>query len=237
MLILVGVAVADDILLAFQQAFDADPVSIFGGIVAINKTVDGTLAKQMSKTFLEIVLAPDFTPEAREIFAKKKNLRLLKVQNIDVANLDIRRIRGGLLIQEFDKGVLADNDSSKVVTKRSPTDQEWQDMSFAWKVCKHTKSNAIVLAKNGVTTGIGVGQVSRIWAAEQAIEHAGDKANDSALASDAFFPFDDVVREAAKAGVTSVIAPGGSKRDAQVISACNELNLAMVFTGMRHFRH
>ncbi len=230
-----GVAVADDALKAYELAHTADPMSIFGGIVATNKTIDETLAKQMGKTFLEIILAPEFTPKALEIFAKKKNLRLLKVQSTDSGGLDIRRIRGGLLIQEFNNSILAGK--PKVVTKRSPTEQEWHDIRFAWTICKHTKSNAIVLAKDKVTIGIGVGQVSRIWAAEQAIEHAGDKVKGSALASDAFFPFDDVVRLAAKTGVTSVISPGGSKRDSEVIAACDEFGLTMVFTGMRHFRH
>ncbi len=230
-----GVAVATDALKAYEQAHAADSISIFGGIVATNRATDEALAKQMSKTFLEIILAPEFTPKALEVFARKKNLRLLKVHGTDTRGLDIRRIHGGLLIQEFNSSILAGK--PKVVTRRSPTEQEWRDMRFAWIICKHTKSNAIVLAKDSVTTGIGVGQVSRIWAAEQAIEHAGNRAKGSALASDAFFPFDDVVRVAAKAGVTSVISPGGSKRDKEVIAAGDELGLAMVFTGMRHFRH
>lgn len=230
-----GVAIAASISDAYKYAYNADPVSIFGGIVAINKTIDETLAQQLNKTFLEIILAPDFSPEALKIFAKKKNLRLLKIVSKANFSLDISRIRGGLLIQEFDKEILAAE--PKIVTKRKPTEEQWRDMHFAWKVCKHTKSNAIVLAKNNVTTGIGVGQVSRIWATEQAIEHAGEQAQGSVLASDAFFPFDDVVRLAADKGITSVISPGGSKRDSEVIAACNELNLAMVFTGIRHFKH
>ena len=230
-----GAAVANDIFRAYEKAHAADPTSIFGGIVATNRAIDEALAKQMSETFLEIILAPEFTPEALEVFARKKNLRLLKVSDTNTGGLDICCVRSGLLIQEFNSSILAGK--PKVVTKRSPTEQEWRDMRFAWTICKHTKSNAIVLAKDNVTTGIGVGQVSRIWAAEQAIDHAENKAKGSALASDAFFPFDDVVRVAAKAGVTSVISPGGSKRDEEIIAAGDELGLTMVFTGMRHFRH
>lgn len=232
-----GVASADDLLSAYTRARDADPVSIFGGIVAVNQSVDTDLAHALADIFLEIVLAPDFTDDALEILTRKKNIRLLRVKHpVSSAHLDLRRVRGGLLVQDFDTGTLDDCDL-KVVTERDPDDDEWNDLRFAWAVCKHVKSNAIVLAKDETTTGIGAGQVSRIWAAEQAIEHAGRHARGSALASDAFFPFDDVVRTAAAAGITSVIAPGGSKRDPEVIAACNELGLAMVFTGMRHFRH
>lgn len=232
-----GVASADDLLSAYERARDADPVSIFGGIVALNQSVDTKLANALADIFLEIVLAPDFTDDALEILTRKKNVRLLRVEHpVSSSHLDLRRVRGGLLVQDFDTGTLDDCDLN-VVTERTPTDAQWRDLRFAWTVCKHVKSNAIVLAKDSTTTGIGAGQVSRIWAAEQAIDHAGAHTRGSALASDAFFPFDDVVRTAAAAGITSVIAPGGSKRDPEVIAACNELGLAMVFTGMRHFRH
>ncbi len=228
--------VAPTILGVYKLAHDADPQSIFGGIVAVNVEVGKELAEEMSKTFLEIVLAPSFSEEALAVFAKKKNLRLLHVTAEDKSKLDIRRIRGGLLIQAIDRGAL-DNCDLKVVTKLQPDETAWQDLRFAWTIAKHTKSNTIVLAKEGRSTGIGVGQVSRIWAAEQAIEHAGTSVTGSALASDAFFPFDDVVRLAGAHGVTSVICPGGSKRDDEVIAACDELGISMVFTGMRHFRH
>ena len=227
---------APTILDAYKLAHDADPQSIFGGIVAVNVEVNKGLAEEMAKTFLEIVLAPSYSEEALAVFAKKKNLRLLHVTAEDTSKLDIRRVRGGLLVQTIDRGNLDDCDL-QVVTKLQPNETAWQDLRFAWTIAKHTKSNTIVLAKEGRSTGIGVGQVSRIWAAEQAIEHAGESVAGSALASDAFFPFDDVVRLAGSHGITSVICPGGSKRDNEVIAACDELGITMVFTGMRHFRH
>lgn len=232
-----GVAVADDLLTAYQRAHAADPVSIYGGIVAVNGTVTLALAEELAKTFLEIILALDFEEGALEHLRKKKNLRLLRVTIPPKhGQFDIRSLRGGLLIQDRDEATLEDA-GVQVVTERQPSDDEWRDLRFAWTVCKHVKSNAIVLAKNAVTTGIGAGQVSRIWAAEQAIHHAGSAAQGSVLASDAFFPFDDVVRSAAAAGVRSIIQPGGSIRDDEVIAAANELGVAMVCTGMRHFRH
>lgn len=232
-----GVAEADSLLEAYQKAHAADPVSIFGGIVAVSHEIDAELARLMSQTFLEIILAPSYSEEARSIFAKKKNLRLLQVSvDSDVTQQNIRSIAGGFLVQSPDIFAL-ENADMHVVSERQPSAQELSDMRFAWKVCKHTKSNAIVLAQNNVTTGIGVGQVSRIWAAEQAIEHAGEQAAGSVLASDAFFPFDDVVRTAAAAGIKAVISPGGSRRDGEVIAACDELGMIMIFTGLRHFKH
>jgi phosphoribosylaminoimidazolecarboxamide formyltransferase/IMP cyclohydrolase len=232
-----GVGTAPDLLEAYKKAHAADPVSIFGGIVALNGTVNEALAEELNRTFLEIVIAPAFNEAALSILRKKKNLRLLRVtEGSSRGRFDIRRIRGGLLLQDMDEGTLDEVDL-KVVTKREPTEREWVDLRFAWTVCKHVKSNAIVLAKDGVTTGIGGGQVSRLWAMEGAVGRAGESAAGSALASDAFFPFDDALRLAAQAGVRSVIQPGGSVRDAEVIQAADELGIAMVFTGMRHFRH
>jgi phosphoribosylaminoimidazolecarboxamide formyltransferase/IMP cyclohydrolase len=231
------VAVAETLLEAYQKAHAADPVSIFGGIVALSDTVKLELAEELSRTFLELVLAPDYEPAALTVLAKKKNLRLLRVsERPPTGQLDMRRLRGGLLLQTFDE-VLLDEAQVRVVTIRQPSAQEWLDLRFAWAVCKHARSNAIVLAQRGATTGIGAGQVSRIWAVEQAIRLAGGRAAGSVLASDAFFPFDDGVRAAAAAGVTAVIQPGGAQRDQEVIAACNELGLALVMTGMRHFRH
>ena len=232
-----GAAVADDLLGAYKRAHAADPVSIFGGIVAVNETVTGALADELAKTFLEIILAPDYEAAALERLQRKKNLRLLKVTTPATSKgRDIRSLRGGLLVQDLDEGTLDDADL-RVVTERQPSGAQWRDLRFAWTVCKHVKSNAIVLAKEGVTAGIGAGQVSRIWAAEGAVARAGEAVKGSVMASDAFFPFDDVVRMAADAGVAAVIQPGGSVRDEEVIAAADELDVAMVFTGMRHFKH
>lgn len=232
-----GVAVAKTPLEAYQKAHAADPVSIFGGIVALSAAVTVELAEELSRTFLELVLAPDYEPAALTVLAKKKNLRLLRVsEQTPATQLEMRRLRGGLLLQTFDE-LLLDEAQLRVVSSRQPSEQEWRDLRFAWAVCKHARSNAIVLAQGGVTTGIGAGQVSRIWAVEQAIRLAGERAAGSVLASDAFFPFDDGVRAAAAVAVTAVIQPGGAQRDQEVIATCNELGLALVMTGMRHFRH
>ncbi len=232
-----GVARADDLITAYKLAHAADPVSIFGGIVAFNQTVELKLAQELSRTFLEIVMAPDFAPDALTQLRQKKNLRLLQIKEpVSGRQFDLKRLRGGLLLQDFDQRGLSQSDL-KVVSQLKPSQTQWLDLRFAWTVCKHVKSNAIVLAKAGVSTGIGAGQVSRIWAAEQAIDHAGADARASVMASDAFFPFDDVVRVAAAAGVSAIIQPGGSIRDQEVIAAADELGLAMVFTGLRHFRH
>ena len=233
-----GVALADDLSSAYKRAHAADPVSIFGGVVAVNETVTEALAEELAKTFLEIILAPSYESAALERLQRKKNVRLLEVTSSSISfhQRDIRSLRGGLLVQDMDGGTLDDADL-RVVTERQPTANEWRDLRFAWTVCKHVKSNAIVLAKAGVTTGIGAGQVSRIWAAEGAVERAGEAVTDCVMASDAFFPFDDVVKMAAGAGVKAVIQPGGSVRDEEVIAAADELGLAMVFTGMRHFKH
>ena len=232
-----GVASAEDALRAFERAQGADPVSIFGGIVALNREVDEALAERLGEIFLEVVLAPGYRDGALKRLAKKKNLRLLKVgENGDAAKFDLRRVRGGLLVQAFDEATL-DDAEVEVVSERRPTEAEWDDLRFAWTVVKHVKSNAIVLAKDKVTVGIGAGQVSRIRATEQAITQAGERAKGAVLASDAFFPFDDSVRVAAAAGVTAAIQPGGSVRDHEVIAAADELGLALVTTGMRHFRH
>lgn len=232
-----GVATADTLLEAYRRAHAADPVSIFGGVVALNGAVDGALAERLAETFLEIVLAPDFHPEALERLRRKKNVRLLRVtQQPRRGSWEVRPLRGGLLLQERDEGTLEDAQLTTVTT-REPSEREWRDLRFAWTVCKHTKSNAVVLAKDRATTGIGAGEVSRVWAAEGAVARADDEAKDSVMASDAFFPFADALEVAAAAGVSAVIQPGGSVRDDEVIRAADERGLAMVFTGMRHFRH
>lgn len=232
-----GLAVGASVLEAYQKAYEADPVSIFGGIIACNREVDADCAQAMSKVFLEVVIAPGFTPQALEILGKKVNLRLLQVPvKSPQPWWDMKRVRGGLLVQEADALDL-DPTALKVVTDREPTAAEWEDLRFAWRVVKHVKSNAIVLAKNGQTIGVGAGQMSRILSARIAIEQAGAKTEGSALGSDAFFPFDDVVKAAAAAKVSCIIQPGGSKRDAESVAAANAAGLTMVFTGIRHFKH
>jgi phosphoribosylaminoimidazolecarboxamide formyltransferase/IMP cyclohydrolase len=206
-------------------------------IVALNRPVDVQTAEELIKIFLEIVIAPDFEPGALEILRSKKNLRILQVDfDKNTSSWDMKKVSGGLLVQELDVKDFSMQDL-KVVTKRAPSDKEMEDLLFGWKVVKHVKSNAIALAKDLVTVGIGAGQVNRIWPTEQSIAHAGDKAKGSVLASDAFFPFSDVVEAAAKAGITAIIQPGGSLRDEDSIKVADENNIAMVFTGMRHFRH
>ena len=234
-----GVATAENIYDAYVRAYECDPVSIFGGIVACNRTVDKRTAEEMVKIFLEIVIAPDFTQDALEVFTKKKNLRILRLPHISdrpVSEYDFKRVHGGLLVQHKDLS-LFDPAEVKVVTKRAPTKEETASLEFAYKVVKHTKSNAIVVANGLTACGVGPGQTNRIWATEQAIERAGDKAHGGVLASDAFFPFDDCVKAAAKAGITAIIQPGGSIRDEDSIKACDEAGIAMIFVGQRHFKH
>jgi len=230
-----GVALGETPLEAYRKAYEADPVSIFGGIVAFNRPVDGPTAEAMGGVFLEVVLAPGFTEEARAVLARRRNLRLLQVPFFAQGPyLDLRRLRGGVLLQDADA---EDPIAPKVVTKKAPTPEAWPDLRFAWKVVKHVRSNAIVVAKGGMTLGIGVGQTNRLAAARHALEAAGERARGAVLASDAFFPFDDVVRLAASYGIAAIIQPGGSVRDEDSIRAADELGIAMVFTGVRHFRH
>ncbi|MDR1408775.1 MAG: bifunctional phosphoribosylaminoimidazolecarboxamide formyltransferase/IMP cyclohydrolase [Oscillospiraceae bacterium] len=235
-----GVGVGGTIFEAYINAYNADPVSIFGGIIALNRAVDKVTAEELSKTFLEIIIAPSFETEALEILTKKPNIRLLELPALAEPNpkgaWDMKRITGGLLIQDLDTAGLAESELD-CVTERAPTDKEKANLLFAWKVVKHTKSNAIVLAKGNRTTGIGPGQTNRITALELAIRYAGGDAAGSVLASDAFFPFDDCVTAAAAAGITAIIQPGGSIRDADSIAKCNEDGIAMLFTNVRHFKH
>ncbi|GLH65476.1 bifunctional phosphoribosylaminoimidazolecarboxamide formyltransferase/IMP cyclohydrolase [Parageobacillus sp. G301] len=233
-----GVGVGATIYEAFTKAYEADPTSIFGGIIALNREVDKETAEKMHEIFLEIVIAPSFSKEALDILTQKKNIRLLTV-DFTAPNTKEKllvSVQGGLLVQETDTHTL-DDAEIKVVTKREPTEQEWEALRFAWKVVKHVKSNAIVLAKDGMTIGVGAGQMNRVGAAKIAIEQAGEKAKGAVLASDAFFPMDDTVEAAAKAGITAIIQPGGSIRDADSIKKADEYGIAMVFTGIRHFKH
>lgn len=235
-----GAATGSTLTEAYQRCHDADPVSIFGGIVALNRVVDGATAELLASIFLDVILAPSFSPEALAILGKKKNLRLLAMgewQDMsERAGFDLKRIRGGYLLQSTDK-LEPGCDQWRVVTKATPRDRQWDDLSFAWTMVKHVKSNAIVVAKDQQTVGIGGGQTNRIDAARHALACAGQKAKGAILASDAFFPFDDVVREAARAGVDTIIQPGGALHDAEVIAAADELGIVMIFTGRRHFKH
>jgi len=235
-----GVGYGDTILEAYTNAFDADPVSIFGGIVALNREVDVPTAKKLAEIFLEIIIAPSYQEEALAILTEKKNIRLLKLPGVQEPNdssaLDMKRVAGGLLVQGINTEILCEG-SLKVVTKRTPTDSEMEQLRFAWRVVKHIKSNGVLLVNGKKTVGIGPGQTNRITALELAVNYAGENAKGSVMASDAFFPFEDCVKAAAAAGITAIIQPGGSIRDEESIKACNEAGIAMVFTGMRHFKH
>ncbi|MBR2577185.1 MAG: bifunctional phosphoribosylaminoimidazolecarboxamide formyltransferase/IMP cyclohydrolase [Firmicutes bacterium] len=234
-----GIGTADNIYEAYMKAYNADPVSIFGGIVASNREITAAVAEEISKIFLEIVIAPSFSAEALEIIEKKKNIRILELPAIserDPFAYDMKKVSGGLLVQEKDTQ-LYDPADWKVVTEKEPTEFEKKDMVFGMKVVKNVKSNAIVLVRNGQTIGMGPGQVNRVGALEIAIRQAVEDTNGAVLASDAFFPFDDCVEMAAKAGITAIIQPGGSIRDEDSIKKCNEYGISMVFTGMRHFKH
>ncbi|QNI81106.1 bifunctional purine biosynthesis protein (AICAR transformylase/IMP cyclohydrolase) [Synechococcus sp. RS9907] len=234
-----GVAIGTSIPAALTRALDADRVSAFGGIIAINGVVEATAARELTSLFLECVVAPGFTPEAREVLAAKANLRLLELapQAIDLAGPDhVRSILGGLLVQDLDDQAITPADWT-VASQRPPTPQEKQDLEFAWRLVRHVRSNAIVVAKDGQSLGVGAGQMNRVGSARIALEAAGEKAQGAVLASDGFFPFDDTVRLAASHGITAVIHPGGSMRDADSIKACDELGLAMQLTGRRHFLH
>lgn len=235
-----GVGFGETLLDAYVEAYEADPVSIFGGIVAVNREVDAATARKMAKIFLEIIIAPSFSSEALEILREKKNIRLLELPNLQDSNgygmMDMKKVAGGLLVQELDTEIYNEQDL-RTVTKRAPTKREITQLMMAWRVVKHTKSNGIVLFKGNSTVGIGPGQTNRITALELAIKYAGDHAEGSVMASDAFFPFKDCVEAAAKAGITAIIQPGGSIRDEESIRACDEAGIAMVFTGMRHFKH
>ncbi|MDR2047734.1 MAG: bifunctional phosphoribosylaminoimidazolecarboxamide formyltransferase/IMP cyclohydrolase [Clostridiales bacterium] len=231
-----GAGVADTVYDAYMKAYEADKVSIFGGIIALNGMVDKRTAEEINKIFVEIVLAEDFGEDALDILKSKPNIRLLRLGDIAAKNAapSMKKTSGGLLLQSAD-GVVYDGYT--VVTKSAPTEKQLADLKFAMSVVKHTRSNAIVLAKNGATVGTGIGQTNRIWAAEQAIGHAGEKASGAVLASDAFFPFPDCVEAAARGGVKAIVQPGGSVRDRESIEACDKHGIAMIFTGIRHFKH
>ncbi len=237
-----GVAVAGDIGQAYDLAFATDPESAFGGIIAFNRELDAaTAAAIMERQFVEVIIAPYVSEEAAAAVAEKKNVRLLACGELSAqgAALDYKRVNGGLLVQDRDLGMVSADDL-KVVTKIQPTEQQLRDLLFAWKVAKYVKSNAIIYANNGQTVGVGAGQMSRVNSARIAAikaEHAGLEVKGSVMASDAFFPFRDGIDQAGERGIAAVIQPGGSIRDEEVIAAADEHGMAMVFTGMRHFRH
>ena len=233
-----GVGTGKTTFEAFEKAFAADPVSIFGGIIAFNREVDAETAGKLREIFLEIIIAPAFSDEALTILTGKKNLRLLTIpfEKEKIAELKMTTIEGGLLVQEQDRFTLADADVT-IPTRRQPTEEEWKSLELGWKVVKHVKSNAIVVATEDMTVGIGAGQMNRVGAADIALKQAGSKAQGAGLASDAFFPMDDTVEAAAKAGITAIIQPGGSIRDEDSIKKADEYGIAMVFTGVRHFKH
>jgi phosphoribosylaminoimidazolecarboxamide formyltransferase/IMP cyclohydrolase len=243
-----GVGSADDIFHAYRKAYEADPISIFGGIIAANRIIDEDTARELievNKVFAEIVIAPGYTDKALDVLKAKADLRVLELADMNnkapAGELDIKKVDGGLLIQDAD-ATLYDRSLLKVVTEKQPTEKELEDMEFAMKVVKHVKSNAIVIAYDKMTLGVGPGQTNRVGSVEIAVRGSGDDAgsgdiNGSVLASDAFFPFDDCVVMAAEAGIRAIIQPGGSIRDEDSIRMANEKGIAMVFTGERHFKH
>ncbi|GAA0747043.1 bifunctional phosphoribosylaminoimidazolecarboxamide formyltransferase/IMP cyclohydrolase [Clostridium oceanicum] len=226
-----GVAIGDSLHDAYVKAYECDPISIFGGIVAVNRKLDKKTADEIVKIFLEIVIAPDFDDDALEVLKTKKNLRVIKCDVKPTKGSELVKVDGGILVQSRDDKFVED---IKVVTNKKPSEEEMKDLIFAMKVVKYVKSNAIVVAKDGKAKGIGAGQVNRIWAAKEALDRAGDGV---VMASDAFFPFKDVVEESAKWGIKAIIQPGGSIRDEESIKACDENDISMVFTGIRHFKH
>jgi phosphoribosylaminoimidazolecarboxamide formyltransferase/IMP cyclohydrolase len=237
-----GVSIGDNILAAYEGAYKTDPTSAFGGIIAFNRELDADTAEAIvSRQFVEVIIAPSISADAAQIVAAKPNLRLLECGqwNTTTSGLDFKRVNGGLLVQDRDQGKVT-SDELTVVTKRQPTADEMRDLQFCWKVAKYVKSNAIVYVKNSMTIGVGAGQMSRVYSAKVAGIKAADEnleVKGSVMASDAFFPFRDGLDAAAEAGITAVIQPGGSMRDNEVIAAADEHDIAMVFTGMRHFRH
>jgi phosphoribosylaminoimidazolecarboxamide formyltransferase/IMP cyclohydrolase len=231
-----GCAEQDSLAESYRKAFECDPVSAFGGVLAFNRPLDEETAREVSKTFIEAIAAPDYLPGALGVLAAKKNLRLLKVASQETDDLVIKSISGGYLAQTPDIHLL-DRAGAQVKTQRAPSEEEWEALLFGWRVAKHVKSNAIVYARPGQTVAVGAGQMSRVDSVKIGAMKAVLPLAGSVVASDAFFPFADGVEEAAKHGVTAIIQPGGSVRDEEVIAAANRLGLAMVFTGVRHFRH
>ncbi|MBD1854959.1 MULTISPECIES: bifunctional phosphoribosylaminoimidazolecarboxamide formyltransferase/IMP cyclohydrolase [Leptolyngbya] len=232
-----GSAMGSSIAEAYEKAFNADSTSAFGGIVALNRAIDAATATALTKTFLECVVAPGIDSEAQTILQAKQNLRVLILPDLtDGAKNNVKQIAGGFLVQAADD-IVADPNAWQFVTEKQPTPEELAELLFAWKICKHVKSNAIVVSNDRTTLGVGAGQMNRVGSAKIALEQAGEKAQGAILASDGFFPFDDSVKTAAAAGIKAIVQPGGSMRDADSIKAANELGIVMVLTGIRHFLH
>jgi phosphoribosylaminoimidazolecarboxamide formyltransferase/IMP cyclohydrolase len=231
-----GVAVAETDAVAYERALESDRVSAFGGVVAFNGEVSEAAARAMAEVFTECIAAPGFSEGALKVFGEKKNLRLLQVDGKPAPMYHGRWITGGMLLQTAD-ALSETRETWKVVTKAAPTEDQWRDLAFAWRACKHVRSNAIVFATGGATVGIGGGQTSRVDAVEIAAKKAGDRAKGAVMASDAFFPFRDGLDAGTTVGIAAVIQPGGSVRDDEVVAAADEQGIAMVFTGIRHFRH
>ncbi|AKE64580.1 IMP cyclohydrolase [Microcystis aeruginosa NIES-2549] len=232
-----GVAIGDSLVEAYTKAFHADAISAFGGIVALNQAIDEATAKELTKTFLECVVAPDCSPEARDILAKKSKVRILLLPDLSTGEKQtVKVIAGGFLVQAADD-VVETPEEWRVVTEKQPTAAQLAELLFAWKVSKHVKSNAIVVTKNQTTLGVGAGQMNRVGSTKIALEQAGEAAKGGYLASDGFFPFDDSIRTAAQFGIEAIVQPGGSLKDQDSINAANELGLIMVLTGIRHFLH
>ena len=232
-----GTAIGETLAEAYHRAYEADSVSAFGGIIAVNRPMDKATAEQIVTTFMEAVIAPSFDEESLDVLRTKKNLRLLEIgEKVPNNDMWIEKVSGGFLVQELDNHILKAEDV-RVVTEKAPTAEQMKELIFAWNIVKHVKSNAIVVTKDGQSLGVGAGQMNRVGSANIAFEQAGEKCKGAVLASDAFFPFRDTIDAAAAAGITAVIQPGGSVRDQESIDACNEHGIAMVFTGVRHFKH
>jgi phosphoribosylaminoimidazolecarboxamide formyltransferase/IMP cyclohydrolase len=242
-----GAAVAQSVNEAYEKAFACDPLSAFGGVIVLNRPVDEALAERLHQQFIEVLLAPGFEPGAMDVLTQKESVRILEAaEHLDYVarERDVKRVRGGLLVQEPDR-IDEDRQSMTVPPVQQPSEAQWEDLVFSWKVCRHVRSNAIVFAKDAATIGIGAGQMSRVDSVRLAVEKAEDAFGEAAaevlagsvVASDAFYPFPDGPEAAIAAGATALIQPGGSKRDGEVIAACDAAGAAMVFTGRRHFRH
>lgn len=233
-----GIGSGANISEAYKKAYESDTESIFGGIIAANREIDEKVAGEINRIFIEVVIAPSFSKEAIDILTSKKNIRLIQIEDItsgDYSEWDLKKTLGGLLIQERDNILL--HEEVKVVTDRSPTEEEMEDLYFAWKSAKHINSNGVVIAKDGASIGIGLGEVNRYWAVENAIKRAGEKISGAVIASDGFFPFSDSIKLLGESGIKAIIQPGGSIKDPEVIKEANKQGIAMVFTSIRHFKH
>ncbi len=233
-----GLATAEELATAYRMAYECDRVSAFGGIVAANRPLDRATAELIVQIVTHVVVAPDVLEESRDVLARRKNMVVLAAQapRAGMFDYDVRSVPGGFLVQDWDRARF-DRASTRTVTQRAPTDEEWEQLGYAWTAVKHVKSNAIVLFKDGAAVGVGAGQMSRVEAVQLAVQRAGDRARGAVMASDAFFPFPDGLELGVRAGVTAVIQPGGSLKDADVIAAADAAGIAMVTTGRRHFKH